>query len=376
MKVNAFWFALWVFVPGIVRADDFLVRYEAEALPYASSVPWLVADPCVPPCSESVLNGHLFFRWPLANDNVGYGRFVALPPEIAPSSLWVEWRFRSNHPIGPIFDACDGRVSIKYRQILEVINMYGDWARSFEGSSTVSGLALNQFHTYRFESHNGSDYCVSVNGFNFIVDSMTTNDNGYADVQFSGRGGCNSDQFPNMENAWDFIRYGTISYGEAVVDSDPPMGDVSAVDYPDRTRFTVTFDSPNYVYVDEIRVSVTDFAGVTPVAPMNYPMVLQTRRLDNGPPEVVEIVLDKTIPHAATTTFTLTDGVATNIIEYTLSPGDADGDGVATLADFAHFQNCFRAGTPSAFCRTFDLNRDGSISLGDHQLFVPFMFDP
>ena len=254
--------------------------------------------------------------------------------------------------------------------------MYGNWATSFEGSSTVGDLALNQFHTYRFESPNGQDYCVSVNGVDFIVDSTTSTDNGYADVQFSGRGGCNSDQFPNMENSWDFVRYGTISYGESVVDSDPAMGDVSALDYPDRTRFTVTYDSPNYLYVDDINVAVSNFSGVTPVAPMNRPMVLQTRRLDNGPPEVVEIVLDKPIPHAATTTFTLTDGVATNVIAYILSPGDVDGDGVATLADFAHFQNCFRPGSPSAFCRTFDLNRNNQLTLTDHQLFEAFLVNP
>ncbi len=251
--------------------------------------------------------------------------------------------------------------------------MYGDWATSFEGSSTIGDLALNSFHTYRFESPNGRDYCVSVNGVDFIVDSMTTTDNGYSIVQFSGQGGCNSDQFPNMENAWDFVRYGTISYGEAVVESDPAIGDVSAMDYPDRTRFTVTYDSPNYVYVDEISVTVEDFSGVTPVAPMSYPMVTQTRRLDNGPAEVVEIVLDKPIPHAAVTTFTLTDGVATNIIAYTLSPADADGDGLATLADFAHFQNCFRPGAASSFCRTFDLDRDNVVTSADYGLMSGFM---
>jgi len=161
-----------------------------------------------------------------------------------------------------------------------------------------------------------------------------------------------------------------------VVGSDPAEGNVSAVAYPDRTAFTVTFDSPNFVYVDEISVTVEDFNGVTPVAPMNYPMITQTRRLDNGPPEVVEIVLDKPIPHAATITFTLSDGVATNMIEYTLSPGDADGDGLATLADFAHLQNCFRPGAPTAFCKTFDMNRDGQITWGDHQMFAMFAVDP
>ncbi len=351
------------------------MRYEGDMTPAMHSPVWQI-DPCTFPCTESIANGHFRMQWAQANDPVGYYWRIAQLPDLPPNSLWVEWRFRSNHPIGPIFDSCDGRMSIKYRNTHEVVYMYGDWARSFDAVSTVNGLTLNEFHTYRFESPNGADYCVSVNGVDFIVDSMTIADNGLHRFEFSGRGGCNNDQFPNMENAWDFVRYGTISYGEAVVGSDPPVGDLSAIGYPDRTRFTVTYDSPNFVYVDEISVTVEDFAGVTSVAPMSYPMVTQTRRLDNGPPEVVEIVLDKPIPHAAVTTFTLTDGVATNIIEYTLSPADADGDGRATLADFAHFQNCFRPGAASSFCRTFDLSRNGSIDLTDHTMTQPFLTNP
>jgi len=254
--------------------------------------------------------------------------------------------------------------------------MYGDFASSFLGNHAISGLELGAAHSFRFESPNGADYRISVDGELFILKTDPDPPNGYSTIQFSGNGGCIGDWIPNMVNEWDFVRYDTINYGERLVESDPAVGYVSVIDYSDRTRFSVTYDSPNYVYVDEINVSVEDFPGVTPVAPMNYPMVLHTRRLDNGPPEVVEIVLDKPIPHAAVTTFTLTDGAATNVIEYTLAPGDTNGDALATLSDFAHFQNCFQESPLSPFCETFDLNRDGQLTHPDHGLFHPFLADP
>ena len=352
-----------------VRADGLLFSYDADISPLDPSAGFL-ADPCTATCSESLESGHLVHRWASGGDDVTYGRILVPSGQPQPSTLWIEWRFRSTESLGS-FLFCDARFYWGYKSIHDGLQLFGDAAVSFDGESFVLGLEKTAFHHYRFESTDGASYTVSVDGMVFLAstDSEITGP-GFG---FGGDGGC--DASPTV-NAWDFVRYGTISYGEAVVDSDPPMGDVSAIDYPDRTRFTVTYDSPNYVYVDEISVTVEDFAGVTPVAPMNYPMVTQTRRLDNGPPEVVEIVLDKPIPHAAVTTFTLTDGVATNVIEYTLSPADADGDGLATLADFAHFQNCFRAGAASSFCRTFDLSRNGSIDLTDHTLAQPFLTNP
>ncbi len=87
-------------------------------------------------------------------------------------------------------------------------------------------------------------------------------------------------------------------------------------DYPGLDRFTVTFDSANYVYLNDITVEVT--GGDTPV-------VIQTRRLENGDPETVEIVLDRPLTTDQTTTFTLNDAAGTlsdsatvNVVEYTL----------------------------------------------------------
>ena len=47
-------------------------------------------------------------------------------------------------------------------------------------------------------------------------------------------------------------------------------------------------------------------------------MVIKTRRPLNSDPETVEIVLDRPLVIGETTTFTLNDGTATNVVEYTL----------------------------------------------------------
>ena len=74
-------------------------------------------------------------------------------------------------------------------------------------------------------------------------------------------------------------------------------------------RFTVTFDAPNYVYLDEITVTTT--GGVDP------PVVLQTRRGENFAVETIEIVLDRPLPPDQETRFTFNDGTITNEVVYT-----------------------------------------------------------
>jgi hypothetical protein len=107
---------------------------------------------------------------------------------------------------------------------------------------------------------------------------------------------------------------------------------------------------------------------------MSAPRVVATRRLDNGPPEVVEIVLDRPPPPYARTTCTFNDGAAVNTVEFTMVDGDADADGDRDLLDFAGFQNCF--GCASALdacptdgtrhdCRIFDLTLDHAITAAD-----------
>jgi hypothetical protein len=189
----------------------------------------------------------------------------------------------------------------------------------------------------------------------------------------------------------------------------------------------VTFDEPNYVLVDEItteviweatkrpatagklrdevgdppwratkgRGEILRFAqndsglatvwhrrpggaptGETPVphlvaAAGESPVVTATRRRDNGPPDEVEIVLDRPIPYNATTRFTFDDGVAVNIVEFAFAPGDTDGDGDADLADFAWLANCMDAAahgppdeTPGP-CLALDADMDTAITPAD-----------
>ena len=181
-------------------------------------------------------------------------------------------------------------------------------------------------------------------------------------MQFGGLGGDCAVRPPNVvRNEWDFIRYGTIQYGERIVACDPPVGFVNRDRYTSVDRFTVTFDSGNYVYVGEIDVQVT--GGVAP-------SVTQTRRLDNGPPEVVEIVLDRPIPANARTRFTFNDGAIVQSVSYTYLLGDVDADDDHDLADFAALANCTAQESAMGQCRAFDFNTDGHIDAGDYAAFL------
>ena len=102
---------------------------------------------------------------------------------------------------------------------------------------------------------------------------------------------------------------GTIAFGEQIVSTDPAQGFLDPVIHRGMDRFTVTFDAPNYVYLDEI--SVTTTGGVDP------PVVLQTRRGENFAVDTLEIVLDRPLPPDQETRFTFNDGTITNDVVYT-----------------------------------------------------------
>ena len=193
----------------------------------------------------------------------------------------------------------------------EPVRFYGDYASNFAGSQVITGLSLDHWHTYRYESLDGINYRISVNGRVFIVDAGNT-PNGYHALQFSGDGGCASEWVPNMANRWGYIRYGTIAFGERIVSSNPPQGFLDPELYAGLDRFTITFDAANYVYLDEITVTTT--GGVDP------PVVLQTRRGDDFPTDTVEILLDRPLPPEQETRFTFDDGTTTNEVVYNLGP--------------------------------------------------------
>jgi len=349
--------------PGLCLADDLLYRYEGDVLPYDPSGGWMVFDPCSPPCGESLEDGRFVLRWTEPGDAANYAYVITEPPNAQPPSLWVEWRFRSNQPIPQYYYyPCDAAFEVRYGNISDTVLMHGDAAVSFNlsGSELVWALPNDEFHTYRFESPDGINYWLSIDGL--VFGQPYSGD--WADlsyIQFAGVGACGDDGIPTRVNEWDFVRFGTMDSGERLIVSDPPGGFVDARQFAPLDRFTITFDAPNYVYLDDISVATT--AGVPPV-------ITHTRRLEDGAPETVEIVLDRPIPFGATTRFQFDDGTVANTVEYTFAPGDTDGDGDADLRDAAQFQCCFGQAAPTGVCAALDTNSDGVIDLNDYAAWL------
>jgi len=295
-----------IFALACTRAmgDELLYRYEADVVPYDELAGWLNGL-CEGPCSESLQDGHFILTWSGGGDSVNYHLWISVDPitDPPPPSLWVEWRFRSDQALGPIFFRRDGSFKVRFRQMTDSINMYGDAVISNEGGDFVTGLDINEFHTYRFESPDGLNYTFAVDGKVFLEDTgsqVITN----SFLQMHGTGG--EDGF--AVNEWDFVRYGTISEGEAIVSSNPPEGTVESQLYPTFDRFTITFDQPGYVYIDDVIVETTGGEILH---------IIQTRRLDNGDPETVQIVLDRPLASDETATFTFNTGGTPNTVTYT-----------------------------------------------------------
>lgn len=302
--------ALAFFASGSAPADEIMHAYEADALPVDSG--WQVFDPCVPPCSEQIVDGHLVLEWP-ANfgDIVNYDRRLSQPPAPPPPTFWVEWRFKSLRPAPVNNFGCDAGVSVRYFEQPEIIDLYGDGAEAPGGEGFLLGLPLDTFRTFRFETDDAESFRFLIDGLVLFGGANPTL-NAAPGVQFHGLGECTAAL--DKRNTWDYLRYGTIARGEVLLSSDPLAGILSALDHPSLDRFTVTFDAPNYVTIPEISVSVT--GGPTPV-------VLQTRRNENFGPDTVEIVLDRALTVGETTTFTFDDSVAVQTVTYTVEPGGA-----------------------------------------------------
>jgi hypothetical protein len=358
--------SLLCLVGSRAQADGLLFAYEGTVAPHDPSAGWIIANACENACHESLSGGYFVLSWVGMGDLVYFSHEIARSPAVPPPTLWVEWRFRSSLRRPPAFYTCDAWFTIDYDGMHELVWMFGDTAVSFSGDDAVFGLNPEEFHTYRFESLDGIHYRIALNGLTFIADAEN-NPNVVSYLQFGGEGGCGSPRPSEVHSEWDFIRYGTISHGERVVASEPPEGFLDPRAYPALDRFTVTFDSPNYVYVNEITVEVGEGSA---------PVVLQTRRLDNGPPETVEIILDRPIPFGRRTTFLLDDGAVVNRVNYTYVRGDADADGDMDLRDVAAYQNCFPLDSFSGRCPAFDFDGDSTVSLSDYPLLRSRLTDP
>jgi len=351
---------------GDTLADEVIHRYEGNVLPYDESAGW-EGYPCEYPCTESVEDGHLVIRFAYAWNSAGYRRWLAREPEtMPPSSLWVEWRFRSNHPLGPYFIGCDASFTVDYREAFEWIYMYGDAAIHPFLLGYVLDLDIDDFHTYRFESLDGVNYRFSVDGLVFHHGTDHEGNSVHA-LSFASDGGCNRDWIPNKVNEWDFVRYGEICFGERIVAADPPAGFLDASRHAALDRFTVTFDATNYVYLDEITVQTT--AG-------DAPEVIATRRRENDEPDTIEIVLDHPIPMPGTTTFTFNDGTIVNTVAYTFAPGDTNGDGLVDLHEVAAMQTCFGRPPTDGACTALDLVPSGFIDHPDLAALTSLLTGP
>ena len=334
--------------PASVFADEVLYRYEGDVLPYDPSEGWIVAHACEDPCSESLADGHFILHWSDCCGLAHYHRNITDLGEEQPPTLWVEWRFRSNLPVGPVFTQCDANLSVIFREIVDHIYIYGDSAFSPSGNGSITGLDVDEFHTYRFESLDGTNYRYSVDGIVFLtrVEHEVTHK---SYVQASGMNSC-GDWTTNKIHEWDALRYGTVSLGEQIIATDPPAGEIDTASYPGLDRFSVTFDSANNVYTNEITVEVT--GGPVPV-------VTQVLRLEEYDVDTVQVVLDRTLTTGETTTFTFDDGAAVNVVQYVYGAVEAccQADGSCTNLPA---EDCTTAGgTPQGELTACEGDADG-----------------
>jgi hypothetical protein len=358
-----------------VRADELVFSYDGDILPHPETGWW--DGNCHQTCVESLDDGHLVLTWTQFRV-VNYGYIFATPDTTPPPSppFWAEWRFRSIELLDDN-PGCDGRFSIQYWDFFDWIDMFGDAVISSDWGTAILGLPPQQFRTFRFETADGGYGCFFVDGELFTC-SGGDKGNGTNVIQMQGLGGC--DGIVPTVNEWDYVRYGRITYGEQLVASVPPGGFLDARLHAPIDRFTVTFDEPNYVLVDEVTANVT--SSLSPSVPSSLAVAAMQRR-DNGPPDEVEIVLDRPIPFNATTRFTFDDGVAVNIVEFTFAPGDTDGDGDADLADFSYLANCFGPTSPCPLagskgetcgpCLALDSDANSTVNAVDYSAFVAAM---
>jgi hypothetical protein len=275
-------------------------------------------------------------------------------------------------PLNPNHYGNNGRFHIGFGGIGDSVFPDGDAVVAFGARGYVLGLALNEFHTYRYENHDRQHYCFWVNGKEILCGLRPDEwpDNGYDRIQFGGGpGGPPWSSDSAME--WDYIRFGTVGFGEQVIATDPPMGMLAGRTHGALDRFAVTFDAPNFVYLDQITVETVAIAGGS--APLSPPSVIAVRRRDDDPLETMELVLDGPLPLDATTTFIIDDGSGApeNVISYSLRVGDANGDGMIDAIDLPDVLTCLQGPDwpVGPDCRFADYDDDDCVTLADFAEF-------
>jgi hypothetical protein len=352
-----------------VGSDEVLFRYEGDVHPCADPDSGWICGGCTDGCSETVENGKFVLRWECCGGRPAYHYTIAQYPELPPPPpFWIEWRFRSDHPWNLRSTGCDATFSLKYMEIHDLLFLFGDTIISHSGDDVITGLHIEDFKTFRFETSDGIEYSLYIDGRVFI-EGFGSPRIGNHTIQFRGDSGCSVDTLPKT-NEWDYVRYGRVETGEKIIAADPPSGFHDPSFFTDRDRFAVTFNAPNYVYVDDITVEVT--GGLAP-------QVIAARRRDQDGPESLEIVFDRPPPPGHTTRFIFDDGTVQNVVRYTLQYGDTNGDGLIDMRDAAALQNCFgvplssASGTPPELidlCLALEMTGNGVIDDEDAVYFL------
>lgn len=294
------------------RADGILLDYDGSVHPAEAG--WQVANGCESSCVERTEDGVFVVEWPKpGSDPVSYILLIASPGEPlgdAAPPFWIEWRYRSNQE-GPQLGAisCDGRFQLQYASIMDGIWIFGGVGISGSGGQAVALDPLEAFHTFRFESPDGLHYAWYADGQ--LLDAgqgrpdccPTLN----TSLRFGGDGTCGGGLAVGDINEWDYVRYGRLEENELFVSADPPSGNVPL----GFDRFSVGFDAPNYLYVDD--VSVSSDSNLSPT-------IAKSWRLDHHGPGELEIVLSRSLIVNETITVTIGEPPDETVLTYHLPP--------------------------------------------------------
>jgi len=376
-------------------ADQTSFAYEADTWPWLSG--FLFADSCSAPgsdCADYLEDGHYVTVLTDGDGGGGsynYHRTITPTGGTPPETLWVEWRFRSSYSYldsnGFVLD--DARVRTQYDQVVVSVStwMWGDAAFDASVCCSVTGMPMGEFHTYRFEIADGLNSRRWADGVLLMATSACCAGSGGTFIQFGGSGGGlgggpDGLGYPGLTDEWDYIRYGLITFGEVVIESDPPNGYIDPrqdrpVGMPQMLqgldRFMVTFNEPNGLHIGNITVESTAPASLRP----NVQWVTRPEG-DDG--DTWEIRLDKRIPPGHRTRFIISDEAdaaavsevgASSVVEYAFLPGDVNGDETANTQDLLALVQGLNACASGGTCGDAesllqrDINRSGTVNTQD-----------
>ncbi|UCE61872.1 MAG: hypothetical protein JSU63_09070, partial [Phycisphaerales bacterium] len=96
---------------------------------------------------------------------------------------------------------------VVYGSNSDAVEMYGDTVISADWGTIIDGLEMDEFHTYRYETPDGENYTISVDGLVFM-DRFDDDPNSTHLLRLQPRGACGVDPAPDIKNEWDYVRFG------------------------------------------------------------------------------------------------------------------------------------------------------------------------